>query len=119
MTMPTVLEMDVLREVARTALGKAKNQAPEFEHVLLTLTGAVATYHEPGTLKPGIREGHHLGSCWFDLKGVTYFLSFSKDAGHIRHGGRQGPVDFEVDETTAGQDVLQWFESKSPVPALS
>lgn len=73
MAMVTVAEMDVLREFARSVLGKAKQHAPGFEHLVLTLTGAVATYHRPGTVKAGKREDHQVNSCWFDLKGVTYF----------------------------------------------
>lgn len=118
--MATATEMDVLREFARTVLGKAKHEAPEFEHLVLTLTGAVAAYHAPASVRAGTREGHHVSSCWFDINAVTYFLSYDHHGvGRIRTGGKQGHVDFECSETTTGQDVLAWFESKSPVPVVN
>jgi hypothetical protein len=117
--MGTPTEMDVLREVARTVLGKAKHDAPGFEHLVLTLTGAVAAYHAPASVRTGTREGHHVSSCWFDLDTVTYFLSYDHGFGRIRSGGKQGHVDFECSETTTEQDVLAWFESKSPVPVIN
>jgi hypothetical protein len=117
--MTTATEMDVLREVARTVLGKAKHDAPGFEHLVLTLTGAVAAYHAPASVRAGTREGHHVSSCWFDLNTVTYFLSYDHGVGRIRSGGKQGHVDFECSETTTEQDVLAWFESKSPVPVVN
>jgi hypothetical protein len=109
----------VLREIARTVIGKAKHHAPGLEHVVLALMGAVAAYRDPGSVRAGIREGHHITSCWFELSGVSYLLSCDKDEGRIRHGGKQGPVDFTFDETTTGQDVLNWFEAKSALPAVS
>lgn len=119
MAMVTVAEMDVLREFARSVLGKAKQHAPGFEHLVLALTGAVATYHRPGTVKAGKREDHQVNSCWFDLKGVTYFLSYQDHIGRIRSGGHQGHIDFEFTEATTGQDVFAWFEGKDPVPAVA
>lgn len=118
MAMEPVAEIDVLREFARTVLGKAKHHAPGFEHLVLTLTGAVATYHEPGTVKAGTREGHFINSCWFEMKGVTYFLSYYQGVGRIRTGGKQGPIEFTFTDTTTGKDVFAWFESKSPVPVV-
>jgi len=119
MTMEAVKEMDVLRELTRTVVGRAKHQAQALEHLALTLAGAVATYHDPGTIRPGTRDGHHLGSCWFEIKGVQYFLSFDHGVGRIRSGGKQGPVAFETSETGTGEEVLAWFESKSPLPAVA
>ena len=118
MTMATVAELDVLREIARTAIGKAKHHAPGLEHLVLTLTGAVAAYRDPGTVRAGIREGHHMSSCWFELSGVSYFFSYEKGEGRIRHGGKQGPIDFTFTETTTGQDILSWFETKCAIPAV-
>lgn len=118
MALEPVAEMDVLREFARTVVGKAKHHAPGFEHLVFTLTGAVATYHEPGTVKAGMREGHYVNSCWFDMNGVNYFLSYRDGVGRIRAGGKQGPIDFQFTETTTGQDVYRWFETKSPVPVV-
>jgi hypothetical protein len=110
--------MDVLREFARTVVGKAKHHAPGFEHLVLTLTGAVATYHDPGTVRAGTREGSYINSCWFDIDGVKYFLSYYDGVGRIRAGGKQGPIDFQFTETTTSQNVFDWFESKSPVPVV-
>jgi len=118
MPMATVTGFDVLREIARTVIGKAKHHAPGLQHVVLTLTGAVAAYHDPGSVRAGVREGHHITSCWFELKGVSYFLSYDKDEGRIRHGGKQGPVDFTFSDATTGEDVLGWFEARSAVPPV-
>jgi hypothetical protein len=110
--------MDVLREVTRTALGKGKHHARGLEHLALTMAGAVATYHDPETVRAGTREGHHVDSCWFEIKGVQYLLSYSEGAGCIRTGGRHGSVDLQLTETTTGQDVLDWFEGKNPLPVI-
>lgn len=118
MTMEPVKEMDVLREYTRTVLGKAKHHALGFEHLVLTLAGAVASYHDPGTVRAGPREGHYINSCWFEVNGVQYFLSYYQGVGRIRTGGKQGAIDFQSTEATTGQDVFAWFESKSPVPVV-
>jgi Integron cassette protein VCH_CASS1 chain len=118
MATATVTELDVLREVARTVIGKAKHHAPGLEHLVLTLTGAVAAYRDPGSVRAGLREGHQITSCWFELSGVSYFLSFDKDEGRIRHGGKQGPIDLAFSDATTGQDIVSWFETKSAIPAV-
>ena len=118
MATATVTELEVLREIARTVIGKAKRHAPGFEHLVLTLTDTVATYRDPGSMRAGTREGHHITSCWFELSGVSYYLSVDQGEGRIRHGGKQGPVDFTFTETTTGQDVLSWFETKSAIPVV-
>lgn len=119
MATATVTELDVLREIARTVIGRAKRHAPGLGQIVLSLTGAIATYRDLGSVRAGIREGHHITSCWFELSGVSYFLSYDKEEGRIRHGGKQGPVDFTFTEATTGQEVLGWFETKSAVPPVS
>ncbi len=119
MATATVTELDVLREIARTVIGRAKRHAPGLAQIVLSLTGAIATYRDLGTVRAGVREGHHINSCWFELSGVSYFLSYDKEEGRIRHGGKQGPVDFTFTEATTGEEVLAWFETKSAVPPVS
>jgi hypothetical protein len=118
MTMEHAKAIDVLREFTRAALGKAKHHAAGCEQVLLTLAGAVATYHDAESVRAGTREGHFISSCWFEINGVQYFLSHSHGAGSIRTGGRQGHIDFQWTEATTGREVFDWFEQKSPVPAV-
>ena len=118
MATATVTELDVLREIARTVIGRAKRHAPGLAQVVLTLSGAIAAYRDLGTVRAGVREGHLITSCWFELSGVSYFLSYDKEEGRIRHGGKQGPVDFTFTETTTGEDVLSWFETKSAIPPV-
>ncbi|HVO18467.1 MAG TPA: hypothetical protein VMU15_04380 [Anaeromyxobacter sp.] len=118
MTMEHAKAIDVLREFTRTALGRAKHQAAGCEHVLLTLAGAIAVYHDAESVRAGTREGHFISSCWFEIKGVQYLLSYSHGVGSIRSGGRQGPVDFQWTETTTEREVYDWFERKSPVPVV-
>jgi hypothetical protein len=118
MTMEHAKAIDVLREFTRTALGRAKHQAAGCEQVLLTLAGAVATYHDAESVRAGTREGHLLGSCWFEINGVQYYLSHSHGAGCIRTGGRQGHVEFQWTEATTGREVFDWFEQKSPLPEV-
>jgi len=118
MTVEHAKAIDVLRELTRAALGRAKHQAAGCEQVLLTLAGAIAAYHDAESVRAGTREGHFIASCWFEIHGVQYFLSCSPGAGSIRTGGRQGHVDFQWTEATTGQEVFDWFEQKSPVPEV-